>query len=139
MKTAAARTRTAGTTSANRHRPTNAGRRAEAAAARWLRRHRVRILRRNYHCRQGEIDIVGLQGDTLLFIEVRLRNSNAWGGAAASVHREKQRRIVHTARHFLQSEPGHGDRPCRFDVLCAVYDARGAVHISDWIQDAFAA
>jgi len=137
MNSSAARAE--GRTPANPRRQMIAGRRAEAAAARWLRRRRVRILRRNYRCRHGEIDIVGLQGDTLLFIEVRLRNSSAWGDAAASVHREKQRRIVCTARHFLQSEPGHGNRPCRFDVLCAACNARGAVHISDWIQDAFAA
>ena len=64
----------------------------------------------------GEIDLVMRDRDgTLVFVEVRSRASNAFGGAGASIGAVKQRRIVFAARHYLlrMSVPP----PCRFDVV----------------------
>jgi putative endonuclease len=74
------------------------------------------ILARRYRTRLGEIDIVARDGATLVFIEVKARAGDEFGGAAAAVTAWKQRRIAlmavdYVARHRLEN------RPCRFDVV----------------------
>lgn len=102
---------------------------AEAAAARLLERHGLVILARNYRIRGGEIDLVAADGPTLVFVEVRLRTSTRFGGAAASITGLKQARILRAARHYVLRAP---DRPCRFDVVLAT----SATDL-EWIRDAF--
>jgi hypothetical protein len=62
-----------------------AGARAEALAAAYLEARGVAVLERNFRCRTGEIDLVARDGDTLVFVEVRLRRRSDYGGAAASI------------------------------------------------------
>lgn len=110
------------------------GNAAESLAAAWLERQGLRIIARNYGCRSGEIDLIAVDGGgTLVFVEVRLRRSNAFGGAAASVNRAKQARIVSAARHYLMNKP---EQPCRFDVI--LLDALDADAI-EWVRNAFEA
>ena len=88
---------------------------AEDEAARFLIRKGLDIIVRNYRTRLGEIDLIAREGATLVFVEVRLRSSERFGGAAASVDARKRGRIEAAARHFLsrlRSEPR-----CRFDVI----------------------
>ncbi len=92
-----------------------AGGDAENAAANFLVRRGLRILERNYRTRFGEIDLIACDGATLVFIEVRLRSSARFGGAAGSIDLRKRRRIEAAARQFLARlgrEPA-----CRFDVI----------------------
>jgi putative endonuclease len=106
---------------------------AEELAARHLAQRGLQVVARNYRVRGGEIDLVCVDRGTLVFVEVRLRGSAAFGGAAASITAAKRRRIVLAARHYLQDRP---ERPCRFDaVLLDRLDADGI----EWIRDAFAA
>jgi putative endonuclease len=103
----------------------------EAVAAALLERHGLRIVERNYRVKGGEIDLVARDGASVVFVEVRRRaGGQAYGGAAASVTRSKQRRLIFAARHWLQA---HGDAPCRFDVVLIDGD-----HV-EWIRAAFAA
>ncbi len=114
-----------------------AGDRAEAIAAAYLAGRGVRTVARNYRCRLGEIDLVCEDADALVFVEVRLRRSAGYGGAAASIDFRKQQRIVAAARHYLSMHAHRGgDRPCRFDavLLDGLDDAR-----VEWIRNAFAA
>lgn len=106
---------------------------AEAIAARHLESQRVQIIARNYRCRGGEVDLIGLEGATLVFFEVRLRSSSDFGGASASVTYHKQRRLILAAQHFLiGKKPG----ACRFDVIAmSALDADSI----EWIRDAFSA
>ncbi|MHB0888853.1 YraN family protein [Acidithiobacillus sp.] len=90
------------------------------------------LVQRNYSCRMGEIDLILLDGDTLVFVEVRSRGGSAYGGAAATVTRPKQQRIIRAAEHYLLRHPEHNRRPCRFDVVAL--DDRAA---PQWIRDAF--
>jgi putative endonuclease len=93
----------------------------------------LRLVARNYRTPGrggGEIDLVMRDRDgTLVFVEVRKRASRAYGGAAASIGWEKQRRIVFAARHFLLRlrEPP----ACRFDVISM---EGGSIH---WMRAAF--
>lgn len=98
------------------------GMHGEEKAAQYLQKQGLRVLARNIHCRTGEIDLVATDGQTLIFIEVRLRESRDYGGAAASVNPAKQRRLTRTARFFLPQfsarDFGGITPPCRFDVIC---------------------
>ncbi|MGV3571338.1 MAG: YraN family protein [Ramlibacter sp.] len=95
------------------------GEAAEDQALRHLQAQGLRLVARNYRTPGrggGEIDLVMRERDgTLVFVEVRSRGSARYGGAAASIGAQKQRRIVFAARHFLLrlgQQP-----PCRFDVI----------------------
>lgn len=93
------------------------GRRGEQLAERALLREGYVILARNLHFRHSELDLLGLDGKTLCFIEVRLRSSSAFGSAEESVSLRKQRRIVRAAREFLaRTRPPRHDA-MRFDVI----------------------
>ena len=95
------------------------GNAAEDQALAFLQAAGLKLLERNYRTPGrggGEIDLVMRDRDgTLVFVEVRSRASNAFGGAGASIGAIKQRRIVFAARHYLlrMSVPP----PCRFDVV----------------------
>ncbi len=111
---------------------------AERRAARWLGDQGLTLRKRNYHCRHGEIDLIMDDEDALVFIEVRYRSDDRYGGAEASVTPEKQQRIASAARHFLGRHPQCGDRPCRFDVVAVQPDgAREGSYRYHWIRNAF--
>lgn len=107
-----------------------AGARAEALAAEHLVRHGLVIVERNFRTRHGEIDLVARDGESLVFVEVRMRASGAFGGAAASVTAAKRARWVAAAQGYLAKigrEP-----PCRFDVV--LLDALDASRVA-WERD----
>ncbi|MCH8544358.1 MAG: YraN family protein [Alcanivorax sp.] len=108
---------------------------AEQAAERWLQQQGLRTVQRNFHCRQGEIDLIMRTGNTLIFVEVRLRTSPEYGGALASVTPRKQRRLIHAARYYLARHPSCHDMDCRFDVLGMAPDDDGFRF--DWVPAAF--
>ena len=72
----------------------NEGPAAEALAARFLTTRGLAIVGRNYRCRGGEIDIIARDGGTVVFVEVRLRRSAEYGGAAESITARKRRLTV---------------------------------------------
>jgi putative endonuclease len=106
------------------------GQQAEAAAYDYLSSQGLSLLARNYHARCGEIDLIMLDGNVLVFIEVRYRKTAQYGGAAGSINYKKQQRIRNTAAVYLQKNGNN--YPARFDV-CAIY---GNMQIN-WIKQAF--
>lgn len=107
----------------------SAGADAEDRAARFLEAQGLRIVARNYRTRQGEIDLIAQDGATLVFVEVRLRASERFGGALGSIDARKRARIEAAARHYLmriRREPA-----CRFDVVTL------AGHEPAWLRGAF--
>ena len=113
------------------------GQAAEQAACSYLTRHGLTLITRNFHARQGEIDIIMLDKDTLVFVEVRFRSRQDFGDAAASVTRSKQQKIIATAHYFLHHHPNYGHLAARFDVI-AIHPQGQDWHI-DWIPAAFLA
>jgi putative endonuclease len=89
----------------------------------------------NVGYRLGELDLVMRDGDGLVFVEVRYRRDDRFGGGAASVDWRKCRKIVRAAQLFLMHHPRWADVPCRFDVIDAEGDAR-APRLT-WLRDAF--
>ena len=108
---------------------------AERLAGAWLRRQGLRALDANYRCRAGEIDLVMRDRNTLVFVEVRYRGSDAFGSGAESVNRAKQRRIIKAASRYLQQHPQWTHRVCRFDVV-SLSGNEGNPDI-EWIRHAF--
>lgn len=74
------------------------------------------VLQRNFSCRAGEIDIIALQGDTVVFIEVKTRSSRKYGSPSEAVSKIKQQRMVKTALYYMQKNKLL-DYMCRFDVI----------------------
>jgi putative endonuclease len=110
------------------------GRRAERAAERFLERRGLRTMARNYRTRMGEIDLIMLDGEELVFVEVRFRSNERFGGGAATVDPRKQRRLVRAAEHYLMQRR-KADSPCRFDVVSV---AKTHYRLCfDWIPNAF--
>ncbi|MFH1495491.1 MAG: YraN family protein [Pseudomonadota bacterium] len=109
----------------------DAGKEAENHAASFLQSQGLRLVAKNYRCRMGEIDLIMEHGATLVFVEVRFRRNENFGGAAASITGHKQRKLIHAAQHYLQQQAKQP--PCRFDAL--LLDG----HKIEWIKDAFSA
>lgn len=93
------------------------GAQAETLAAQYLAHHGVRILTRNFRCRLGEIDLIGLDAETLCFIEVRHRAEARFGAPLETVSALKRRRITRTAEYFLVTQWRGPSCACRFDVV----------------------
>jgi putative endonuclease len=107
----------------------------EAAARRELERGGLRFRAANVQFRFGEIDLVMDHGEVLVFVEVRYRNDNSFGGGAASVDARKRLRLARAASAYLASAPKLSHRVCRFDVVSVSGEA--AAPRFDWIQNAF--
>lgn len=110
------------------------GKHAEQLAETYLNKHGLRLLQRNYRCRGGEIDLIMTDNGTLVFVEVRYRKHQMFGGAAASVDRRKQQRLQLAARHYLQQHRAE-NRVCRFDVIAISPGADGQNAV-EWINNA---
>jgi putative endonuclease len=106
---------------------------AEERAAQQLRAGGLALLHRNYRCRLGELDLVAREGNTLVIVEVRLRSSSRFGGAAASITHAKRRRIVRATRHLLARYPSLQKLPVRFDAML-VAAGNGPI---EWLRGAF--
>ena len=87
----------------------------EAACAELVRRG-YEILARRYRTRAGEVDVVARDGGTVVFVEVKTRVSDAYGGGAAAVTWQKRQRLARVAVELL-ARSGQSNAPCRFDVV----------------------
>jgi putative endonuclease len=90
-----------------------------------------RIVERNFTCKGGEIDLVCLDGEVLVFVEVRGRKGARYGPAEETVRRGKQRRLLRAAWVYLLRRQ-LGEPACRFDVIGI--DAHGARLYRDAFQ-----
>ena len=111
---------------------TEIGKAGEDAACRFLRNQGLTLVTENFRCRMGEIDLIMRDGTTLVFIEVRLRQSENFHSGAESITRSKIRRLLHTAELFLQAYPEPDDTDFRFDVVSIGNEI-------EWIREAFTA
>ena len=104
------------------------GQRGEALAAAYLRQKSYDVIERNWRCSVGELDIVAMDKEILVFVEVRTRTGQRFGSAEESVTPAKQRRLIELAQSYLQTL----DAPTpswRIDVV-AVQFGRGAPQIN---------
>jgi putative endonuclease len=113
------------------------GRAGEERAAAYLVARGLTIVARNVRAAAGEIDLIALDGDTLVFCEIRTRRSAGQGGALESVTPAKQRQVVRVAEHFLARHPRFYAHPIRFDVVAL--DLRAEATTITHIPNAFTA
>jgi len=113
-------------------RTARAGRSAEARASRHLQRAGLTLRHENYRCRAGELDLVmETPGGEIVFVEVRYRSREDYGGALASVDARKQQRLIRAARLYLAAQR-LDERPARFDVVAV--DGYDRIR---WVEAAF--
>ena len=107
---------------------------AETRAEEFLQSQGLRTRSKNFRCKLGEIDLIMLHGDTLVFVEVRLRNNPRFTQAAESVTWRKQQKIIRAAQVYLLQERLTDRVACRFDVVALTQATETA---PEWIQNAF--
>lgn len=90
---------------------------AQQTALAYLKKQGLSLITQNFSCAHGEIDIIMQDGEDLVFVEVRYRSSQDYGGSIASVDRPKQRKIRRTAARYLAQQYGDILPLCRFDLL----------------------
>jgi putative endonuclease len=110
------------------------GRNAEDRARRYLERHGLTFIESNYRCPPGEIDLVMGDRSTTVFVEVRYRENQRYGGALESIDSRKQGKLRAAARHYLQRRYRSTDVACRIDVILLSGDG-GETDI-EWISNA---
>ena len=89
----------------------------ENAASEYLKSLGFHILSRNFRTKYGEIDIVALDKETLVFVEVKTRKSNRYGSAEESITPEKMKRLISAANYYKLLRPDLSN-PMRIDVVC---------------------
>ncbi len=109
------------------------GAEAESRACDYLNAQGLQLIERNYRTPRGEIDLVMLDGPELVFVEVRARRNAEFGTALETVDRNKQKRLVFAANHYLVRSRHAG--PSRFDVV-GLSGPPGNETI-DWVKNAF--
>ena len=109
---------------------------AEDLALRYLQRHDLSLLARNFRSRFGEIDLIMQENNTIIFIEVRARKTTAFMHPAESVDYRKRGRIRKTSQVFMHKTAAWNRFDMRFDVIALTGNAARGMKI-DWIKAAF--
>lgn len=104
----------------------------ETVALVYLQQQGLTLFARNVSCRFGELDLICQQQKQWVFVEVKYRQHNFFGGAAAAVTPQKQQKLRQTAAWFLQQQ--HSQAGCRFDVVAISGDSPYQI---EWIKNAF--
>jgi len=123
-------------TSAKETSSSSKGQLTESYAQQYLSKQGLILIERNFHSRQGEIDLIMLDGDTYVFIEVKYRKSKEFGGAIAAVSASKQKKIKQCVTFYLhQNSLNEYNTPCRVDVVAL----EGDITQPDvtWLKNAF--
>jgi putative endonuclease len=110
------------------------GRRGERAAEKYLKRNGYRIVARNFRAAGAEIDIVAMDGETLVFVEVKTRRSRDAGAPEEAVDERKQSRMRRAAEAF-SARYRVGEKDLRFDIVAV--DAAGKRMGIELLRNAF--
>lgn len=114
------------------------GRQAEDQACRFLEEHGLQLVAKNFRCKYGEIDLIMQDGNVLVFVEVRFRRNQLFGGPLASITPDKQRRLLTTAQAYLQQHAVRGKyEGMRFDVVALSAQAENPT--IEWLPNAIEA
>ena len=105
----------------------------EEAAVQALKKRGYKIIERNYRTKMGEIDIIAKDGEYTVFVEVRLRKSNAFGSPADTIDERKQQKIIKAAQMYAVKNDIY-DTPMRFDVVLINAETDGEKLVNEEIQ-----
>ena len=122
------------------HTTTQIGKHTETEALKYLQEQGLTLVAANYRCKFGEIDLIMLHEKPhktyLVFVEVRFRANIQYGSPAATVSKQKQKKVVRCAQFFLKSKQWQNLYPCRFDVIAMTPNLDNTYRIK-WIPSAF--
>ncbi len=107
----------------------------ERMACEYLSGHGYKVIERNFSCKAGEVDIVALQEDNVVFIEVKTRSTERYGAPSEAVSKAKQQKMIKTALYYMQANRLL-DYMCRFDVIEIIIDEEDNRRVN-LIKDAF--
>lgn len=105
----------------------------EQLALAYLQQQGLQLVSQNFSCKVGEIDLIMRQQQYWVFVEVKYRASNAYGGALAAVSRSKQQKVLRAVQYYLQLHR-LSQQPCRIDVLAIEGQSP---YQYNWLQNAF--
>lgn len=111
------------------------GKRGEEIAEKYLIKQGYQILERNYHSRQGEVDVIAKDRDFLVFIEVKSYSYRSYGSPVGAVRKAKKQSLIHAAQTYLYKK-NIQDTYCRFDVI-AIYNKFNGEQLIEHYRDAF--
>ena len=112
------------------------GKITEQLAADYLAQHGLLLQASNFHNRRGELDLVMTEADTWVFIEVKYRRNNSFGGALFAISAQKQQKIKQCAAYYLQQAGlNEYNTSCRFDVIALQGDITNPE--ITWLKNAF--
>lgn len=112
------------------------GQQMEQLARRYLESQGLSFREANYHCKMGEIDLIMIDGDSLVFVEVRFRTNADYCPPLESITRAKQRKVIKAASHYLLSRFNSHDIACRFDAV-GITQSHCSEPKIEWIKNAF--
>ncbi len=108
----------------------------ESYAAQFLQQQGLEIVTMNFHSRHGEIDIIAQDNETYIFVEVKYRKNNHYGGAISTISAKKQQKLkLCAAFYFQQSQLNEYNTACRFDVIALQGDLNHPE--ITWLRNAF--
>ncbi len=111
------------------------GQEGETAAEQYLRKKGYKIVGRNLRSSLGEMDLVAEDGPVLVFVEVKARRTDEFGGAVEAIHEQKRKKLIQLASQYL-ARYHWTNRPCRFDVVL-LQSAEGGAQDLEHIENAF--
>ncbi|HEX7103397.1 MAG TPA: YraN family protein [Nitrolancea sp.] len=85
------------------------------------------IIERKWRVRGGEIDLIALDGDELVFVEVKTRRGSLHGTAEEAVDARKAARLIALGEQYVGEHPEYAERFWRVDIVAITIDRRGAV------------
>lgn len=112
----------------------SAGDLGEQQALSYLLDRGLTLVARNYHCRYGELDLVLLDQNEVVFVEVKFRKQNSWVHGVDSVDSIKQQKLIRAAEWFLSNEEQFSHYPARFDVVAVTGKSNPQI---TWVRNAF--
>lgn len=111
------------------------GGKGEALAVTFLKKRGYKVIERNYRCPWGEIDLIAREKDTLVFVEIKSRNSSEFGLPQDAVGPSKQRKIIQVAKAYMSEHHVQETIAARFDVVAIqLTSSRPKIEL---IKDAF--
>lgn len=108
------------------------GNAAEKQALQFLEANGLILREANYLCKQGELDLIMMDQDTMVFIEVRKRKHTQFGEGSETVKESKQSKLYRAATHYLLAENLYDKITCRFDIISI-----NEIGLITWIKNAF--
>ena len=112
------------------------GIKGEKLALKYLRKQKMRLLKKNFQSGKGELDLVMQDGPELVFVEVKTRSSEKLYSAETAVDHDKQKMVIKTAKHFINRYRLH-NHPCRYDIVAVILNPESKPEIRH-TKDAFA-